>query len=127
MKRTSFLLLSLLVLGLTSGAGGNELIFRAYDVSDLVRKVRDFPAPRLGLQGLDEDASTSFGLNDRHSLRMRGCASRPIAGLTGRNDDGVEDGQADRENVEETRDDHRVRHRRPAKAGAEPRLDGSVS
>ena len=57
MKRTIFPLLSLLVLGLTTGASADELIFRAYDVSDLVRKVRDFPAPKLGLQGLEEDAS----------------------------------------------------------------------
>lgn len=34
----------------------DETYLEVYDVSDLVRPVRNFPAPRLGLEGLDESA-----------------------------------------------------------------------
>lgn len=59
--------LATLVLGTagddTALAGDDDVILLAYDVSDIVRKVRHFPAPKLGLQGIEE-AEDPFDVDD---------------------------------------------------------------
>jgi len=43
-----------LVLTGATAAAADEMILHVYDVSDLLRPIPDFPAPRLGLSGLEE-------------------------------------------------------------------------
>ena len=50
----------ILLLGLLTGAAAADVIVRIYDVRDLLYTPKDFPAPKLGLDGLDEESGDPF-------------------------------------------------------------------
>ena len=50
----------ILLLGLLTGAAAADVIIRVYDVRDLLYTPKDFPAPKLGLHGLDEESGDPF-------------------------------------------------------------------
>ena len=50
----------ILLLGLLTGAAAADVIIRVYDVRDLLYTPKDFPAPKLGLDGLDEESGDPF-------------------------------------------------------------------
>lgn len=50
------------------GQGADVPVLVVYDVSDLVRKVPDFPAPRLGLSGLEPPGSADIEDEDQAPL-----------------------------------------------------------
>lgn len=54
------LLACALDLGSTTPLHAGEKVLQVYDVTDLVRRPRNFPAPKLGLDGLEEQEGAAF-------------------------------------------------------------------